>query len=107
MISFSTGREDLAECHLKVNQVEPQYRPLPELLLDHLAQGVGRCCLFPGWKYGNQQLLAHRDFIIKERMFTADYELHEDDPADLPTVLAARLQHLDLDRMITAGAQLE
>ena len=82
MISFSTGREDLAECHLEVNQVDPQYRPLPGLLLDHLAQGVKRCCLFPGWKDGNQQLLAHRDFIIEERMFTADYEPQEDHPAE-------------------------
>jgi hypothetical protein len=40
MISFSEGREDLAACHLKVDQVDAQYRPLPELLIDHLAQGL-------------------------------------------------------------------
>ena len=107
MISFSTGREDLAECHLEINLVDSQYRPLPALLMDHLAQGVWRCCLFPGWKHGHQQHLADLDFIIEERMFAEDYEPQDDDPADPATVLAARQQHLDLDRMMGAGAQLE
>ena len=65
MISFSVGREDLAECHLKVDQVDPQYRPLPELPIDHLAQGVWWCCLFPGWIRGDRQLLA-LDFVTED-----------------------------------------
>jgi hypothetical protein len=55
VISFSAGREDLASCHLMVDDVKEKYRPLPDLLIDHLAQGVWKCCVSPDWKDGNSQ----------------------------------------------------
>ena len=99
MISFSEGREDLAACHLKVDQVDSQFRPLPELLLDHLAQGVWRCCLFPGWKHGGQQFLSQLDFVTEdmEETFFEDNECREDEPADPANLLTARLRRLGLD----------
>ena len=113
MISFSVGREDLSERHLKVDQVEPQYRPLPQLLIDHLAQGVLRRCLFPEWKHGKQQPQAYLDDVTEgmEEMFPGDDD-QEDELMD-PATLANRLQHLNLhsrggpDRMTGARAQLE
>ncbi len=88
MISFSVGCEDLAERHLKVDQVDPQYRPLPELLIDHLAQCVWRCCLFPGWKHGDQ----HLHFGTQGTEGVSPDEAVEDPAA----ALTARLQQLDL-----------
>ena len=97
MISFSVGREDLAGCHLKVDLVDTLYRPLPELLTDHLTQGVWQCCLFPGWKHDNQQLLGPLDFVPEaiEGMF--NNEPQEDDPADPAASLVTRLHHLNLE----------
>lgn len=98
MISFSVGREDLAGCHLKVDLVGEQYRPLPELLTDHLAQGVWRRCLFPGWKYDNQQLLGTLDFVTEAIVGISpeDDELQDHDPAD-PASLTDRLHRLNLE----------
>lgn len=74
MISFSSGREDLTKYHLETNQVDLRYRPLPELLIDHLAQGGWRCCLFPGWKPGNLQQ-ADLDLITEEGMIAEEDNL--------------------------------
>ena len=41
------------------------YQPLPELLTDHLAQGVWRRCLFSGWRFDNQQLVGTLDFVTE------------------------------------------
>jgi hypothetical protein len=90
--------------------VDSKYRPLSQLLTDHLAQGVWKCCLFPGWKSSNQQHLAHLRHIAEEEVSNADYELQEDDfDADPANVLSARLQHLVLDQLRTGGggAQFE
>lgn len=106
MISFSPGRKDLTDCHLETNQVDPRYCPLPELLSDHLAQGFWRCCLFPGWKPGNQQQ-ADLGFITEEGMIAADYAPQEDDLIDPGSPLVTRLQQLDLNRMAGADAQFE
>lgn len=97
VISFSEGREDLAGCHLKIDLVDTLYRPLPELLTDHLTQGVWRCCVFPGWKHDNQQLPGSLDLVPEaiEGMF--DDESQEDDPADTAASLAVRLRQLDLE----------
>jgi hypothetical protein len=99
VISFYVGREDLAACYLKVDQLDPQHRPLPELLIDHLAQGVWRCCLFPGWKSGGQQLPARLDFVTEciEGISPEDDEPQEDEPADPAASLTAKLQRLGLD----------
>ena len=84
MISFSVGREDLAGCHLKKDLVDEQYRPLPELLTDHLAQGVLRYCLFPRRRGDNQPLLGTLDLVTeaKEGISPEDDELPDHDPAD-------------------------
>ncbi|KAH9969241.1 hypothetical protein BJV74DRAFT_799381 [Russula compacta] len=63
VISFSDGHKDLAGCHLKIDLVDTLYCPLPELLTDHLMQGVWQCCVFPGWKHNNQQLLGSLDLV--------------------------------------------
>jgi len=84
VISFSVGRADLAEYHLMEGLVGKQYRPLPELLTDHLAQGVWQHCLFPGWRLDNQQLLGTLDFVTEaiEGISPEDDKLQDHDPAD-------------------------
>jgi hypothetical protein len=93
-ISFSPGREDLTECHLEPNQVDLQYRPLPELLSDHLAQGVWRCCLFLGGSLINcdNQQQADLDLSTEEGMIAVDYAPQEDDLADTGTLLITGMQ---------------
>jgi hypothetical protein len=93
MISFSVGREDLAGCHLKVDLVDMLYRPLPELLTDHLTQGVWQCCLFPGWKHENQQLLGPLDLVPEA---IEDDEYQEDDLANPAASFVTQLHHLNL-----------
>jgi hypothetical protein len=97
VISFSVGREDLSKCHLKVDQVEPRYRPLPRLLIDHLGQGVWRYCLFPGSKHGNQQLQACLDYVTEdmEEMFPGDDD-QEDEPMDPAAFFATQLQQFSM-----------
>jgi hypothetical protein len=55
VISFSKGRADLASCHLMVDHLPQQLRPLPALLTDHLSQGVYLWCLFPESQRANRQ----------------------------------------------------
>ncbi|KIM72417.1 hypothetical protein PILCRDRAFT_829756 [Piloderma croceum F 1598] len=55
VISFSKGRADLASCHLKVDHLPQQLRPLPALLTDHLSQGVYLWCLFPESQHTSRQ----------------------------------------------------
>ena len=55
VISFSKGRADLASCHLRVNHLTQQLRPLPALLTDHLSQGVYLWCLFPESQHASRQ----------------------------------------------------
>src|SRR4051812_46315441 len=55
IISFSNGRADLASCHLKVDHLPQQLRPLPALLTDHLSQGVYLWCLFPESQHASRQ----------------------------------------------------
>ena len=55
IISFSEGRADLASCHLKVDHLPQQLRPLLELLTDHLSQGVYLWCLFPESQHTSRQ----------------------------------------------------
>ena len=55
IISFSKGRADLASCHLKVDHLLQQLRPLPALLTDHLSQGVYLWCLFPESQHSSRQ----------------------------------------------------
>ena len=83
MISFSVGRQDLAGFHLKKDLVAEKYRPLPELLTDHLAQGVWRHCLFPR-RRDNQPPLGTLDLVTetKEGISPVDEELPEYDLAD-------------------------
>jgi hypothetical protein len=90
VIHFPKGRKYLAGRHLKLDQVDPQYRPLRELLLDHLAQGVWRYCLFPGWTPGDQQHLVSLDLVPEDinDIFPGNDESQEDDLAiDLATGL--------------------
>ena len=54
MISFSPGRKGLAKLHLQTDQVGKPHGPLPQLLTDHLMQGVWHCCVYPGFIYGAQ-----------------------------------------------------
>jgi len=84
VISFSVGREDLAEYHLMEGLVGKQYQPLPELLTDHLTQGVWQHCLFPGWRFDNQQLLGTLNFVTEaiEGISPEDDKLQDHDPAD-------------------------
>jgi hypothetical protein len=79
--------------------VDPQYRPIPRLLTDHLAQGVWRCCLYPGWKHGTQQLPTRLDPLAEdiEGMFSECDEPREGDPVHTVASLTAKLQRLDLD----------
>jgi len=56
VISFSKGHENLGACHLKVDLVNSKYRPISWLLSDHLALGVWKWCVYPGWKHDHQQL---------------------------------------------------
>lgn len=101
VISFSVGREDLAACHLQVDLVDSQYRPIPHLLTDHLAQGVLRCCLYPGWTHDDQQQqpLTRLDPLVEdaEGMFPEFDESQGGDPVHTAAALAAKLQSLDLD----------
>jgi hypothetical protein len=97
VICFSVGREDLAECHLNVGLVDRQYRPLPQLLTDHLSQGVWRHCLFPRWSLG-----------ILDYVTEATEEISPEDelePAD-PTSLTVRLRQMNLGTR-RASAQIE
>ena len=96
MISFSMGREDIATCHLQVDLVDSQYRPLLRLLTDHLSQGVWRCCLYSGWRRGDQQRPNHLDPLaedMEEKLSEYD-EPQESNPLHTVT---SNLQHLDLD----------
>ena len=97
MISFSVGRQDLAGCHLKKDLVADQYRPLPELLTDHLAQGVWRHCLFPRIR-DNQPSLGTLDLVTeaKEGISPEDDELPDCDLAD-PASLTDRFHQLKLE----------
>jgi hypothetical protein len=78
--------------------VDERYRPLPELLTDHLAQGVWRYCLFPGWKPDNQQLSGAVDFVSEatEGISPEDDECQDYDSADSAD-LTDRLQELNLE----------
>jgi hypothetical protein len=82
VITFSVGREDLAACHLQVDLVDSQYCPIRQLLTDHLAQGVSQCCLYPGWKHGNQHPMTHLDLLAEdiEGMFSEYDEPQDGDP---------------------------
>jgi hypothetical protein len=113
VISFSKGRAELAERHLKLPNVDLQY-PLPELLRDHLAQGVWRHCLYPGW----QQYRSRRDGLDSvpeeiEETSSEDHEPQEGESADPASSLAGRMQRLNIDsqgghhRMMRQRAQIE
>ena len=52
-MSFSAKRQDLTAYHLQQDIVDPQYRPHSRLLIDHLAQGVWKCCRYPGSTHGD------------------------------------------------------
>ena len=77
-------------CCLEVDQVALQYCPLPELLIDHLVQGVWQCCLFPQWNHGDKQLLA-LDFVTEdiEGVFPEIGDPQDDEPVDPAAFLAA------------------
>jgi hypothetical protein len=98
VISFSVGREDFTACHLKGDLVDLQYRPIPQLLTDHLAQGVWRFCLHPEWKLGNQQPQTSLDRLDETREgISLEYdEPLEGDPVHEVASLATKLQRLDL-----------
>jgi hypothetical protein len=97
VISFSVGREDLAGYHLKKDLVAEQYRPLPELLTDHLAQGILRYCLFPRRRCDNPSLLGTLDPVTEANGISPeDDELPDHDPAD-PASLTDRLHQLKLE----------
>jgi hypothetical protein len=114
VVSFSEGREELAGCHLKVDLVGEQYRPVPELLTDHLTQGVWRHCIFPRWKADNQQHSGTLDSVSEstEGISPEDYEPQDFDLAD-PTPLTDRPDQLNLESrrgrsgMTRAYAQIE
>jgi hypothetical protein len=55
IISFSKGLADLASCHLKVDHLLQQLRPLPALLTDYLSQGVYLWRLFPESQHSSHQ----------------------------------------------------
>ncbi len=104
MISFSVGRKHLAEYHLQDGGLDKKYRPHPELLTDHLAQGVWRHCLFPGWRFDNQQPWGPLDFVTEaiERTSPEDDELQDHDPAD-PASLTDRVHQLNLETQGPSG----
>lgn len=96
MISFSPGREDLAGCHLKTHKLN---HPLPELLTDHLTQGVLRHCLFPKWRLEKQSLLGNLNRVTEAQEGISpeeDDELLEDDQA-YPASLSDRLHLLKFE----------
>lgn len=56
IISFSNERESFTVYKLLVDDIPVRLRPLPQLLTDHLAQGVARHCLYPGdWSVSGRQ----------------------------------------------------
>jgi hypothetical protein len=92
VICFSVGCKELAERHLNVGLVDEQYQPLPQLLTDHLSQGVWRHCLFPRWSLGILESVTEGT----EEITPEDDKLEGDDLADRNS-LAHQLHQLDLE----------
>jgi hypothetical protein len=104
VISFLKGRADLASCHLNVNHLSHQFRPLPVLLLDHLLQGVYLWCLFPESQHSSRQ---HADELgpVAEGFETPlSPKDDDDDIVDLVDCISDRLT-LNLDS--SAGGKKE
>jgi hypothetical protein len=72
-------REDLAERHLNVGLVDKQYQPLPQLLTEHLSQGVWRHCFFPRWK--DERVWGTLNPPAIEEISPEDDELEDHDPS--------------------------
>ena len=95
IISFSTERADLASCHLKVDQLSPQLRPLPGLFTDHLSQGVYLWCLFPEWKHTSLQHLNDLG-AVAEGHETSSSLSPEDDEEDIMELVGHASERLRL-----------
>jgi len=88
VISFSKGRTDLASCHLAVNGVQERLRP-PELLTDHLSQGVYTWCLYPEFESASHQDACGLSFVTEGLETPLSPE--DDDVDNLTGHISARL----------------
>ncbi|KAI0270930.1 hypothetical protein BGY98DRAFT_1189831 [Russula aff. rugulosa BPL654] len=97
LISGTGGRKEFAACHLQVDLVDSQYRPIPQLLTDHLAQGVWANCVYPGWEDGDQQLPARLNPLAEDMERTSSGYDERQEGGHTPTASFPKMPPLDLD----------
>jgi len=104
IISFSKGRADLASCHLRVDHLPQQHRPLPALLTDHLSQGVYLRCLFPESQHASRRHV--NDLGAVAEAFKTPLS-PEDDDADVVELIDCVADCLTLKSDSSAGGKKE
>ena len=104
LISGTGGRKEFAACHLQVDLVDSQYRPIPQLLTDHLAQVVWANCVYPGWEDGDQQLPARLNPLAEDMERTSSGYDERQEGGHTPTASYPKMPPLDLDSDEETGA---
>jgi hypothetical protein len=104
VISFSQGRADLASCHLKVDHLPQQLRPLPALLIDHLSQGVYLWCLFPESQHTSRQHANDLGAVAEGSEISLS---PDDDDADIVELADCVSDRLTLNSDSTAAGKKE
>jgi len=98
VISFSQERAHLSNFHLNLKDIPPALHPLPELLTDHLSQGVYLHCLFPKSRHASHPQKAGLSTVVESPGTPEsrdDEELYG--PVDSEGHIISRLQQLSFD----------